>query len=293
MKKILFIINLCIFTNIFALKLTDNKITDNNGNSIEKKGYNKIVVLDPAVVETFYLIGGEKHIAAIASTFKSPIWPQEKTKNLPSVGTITKPSIEKILSFDPDLVILNPMITNFSAQLKERGINFIVNEGSSFEEILNNLKIYGIISGKEGYSEQLYSNYKSKLTSIKEKISKNNLKLKGLFIFSTSPMMAFTEKSLPGEIFNTIGVENIASNLPGGRPIISSEYLTLKNPDIIVGSMSIKNIDDILNGNIAIKNTTACKNKKIFIIDSSKILRPSPRIIDEVENLYKELTDVK
>lgn len=293
MKKILFIINLCIFTNIFALKLTDNKIIDNNGNSIEKKVYNKIVVLDPAVVETFYLIGGEKNIAAIASTFKSPIWPQEKTKNLPSAGTITKPSIEKTLSFNPDLVILNPMVTNFSSQLKERGINVIVNEGNSFEDILNNLKIYGIISGKEESSKQLYSSYKSKLTSIKERISKNNLNLKGLFIFSTSPMMAFTEKSLPGEIFNTIGVENIASSLHGGRPIISSEYLTVKNPDIIVGSMSIKNIDDILNGNVAIKNTNAGKNKRIFIIDSSKILRPSPRIIDEVENLYKELTDAK
>lgn len=288
MKKILFIINLVICSSIFALKLDNDKIIDNKGNSIENKVYNKIIILDPAVVETFYMLESEKNIVGIASTIKSPVWPSEKTKSLTKVGTITNPSLEKILSLNPDLVILNPMILNFSSSLKDRKINFLINEGSNFEDILNNLKIYGIISGNQEKANKLFSEYTSKLENIKNNINQKKLNLKGLFIFSTSPMMAFTQNSLPGEIFNTLGIENIAPK-SGARPIISSEYLTIKNPDLIIGSMSIKNVNDILNSNSAIKNTTAGKNKNIFIIDSNKILRPSPKIIDELDSLYKDL----
>ena len=43
------------------------------------------------------MLGGESKITAIGKTAMSEIYPVEKTKNLANVGTITKPSIEKIL----------------------------------------------------------------------------------------------------------------------------------------------------------------------------------------------------
>ena len=44
---------------MLALKIDGNHIKDNHGNSIEIKEYNKLIVLDPAVVETIYLLGGD------------------------------------------------------------------------------------------------------------------------------------------------------------------------------------------------------------------------------------------
>ena len=294
MKKITcLIMGVLIASSAFALKIDGDKIVDTKGNKIENKKYDRVLILDPAVVESFYLIGGEKSIVAIADTAKNPIWPVEKTKKLPKAGTIMKPSVEQVLMFQPDLVILNAMSEGFGETLKERKIKFIVNETKTFDEILNNLEVYGKISGEELEAKEVSNSYRYKLENIKKEIQKKPLNKKGAFIFSTSPMMVFSESSLPGEIFKTLGIENIANGLPGGRPIVSSEYLITENPDILVGSMAIKNKNEILNSNPFVKETKAGKNGAILILESDKILRGTPRVIDALEDLHTQLLNVK
>ncbi len=135
--------------NAYSMEIKDGRIIDNYGNSIEQKEYNKIVILDPAVVETFYMLGGEEKIAAIGKTAMSEIYPAEKTKDLASVGTITKPSIEKILSYTPDLVIITGMAASTGENLKALKVPFIINTAGNIPEILSNIKVYGDITGKK------------------------------------------------------------------------------------------------------------------------------------------------
>lgn len=293
MKRVMLIFTILMSNLVYALKIENGFIIDSRGNKVEEKEYKKVLILDPAAVESFYLIGGEKNIVAIADTARNPIWPQEKTKTLPKAGTIMKPSIEQVLIYSPDLVILNSMSENFGESLKARKLNFIINEANSFEQILNNLEIYGIVTGQKENADKLVDNYNLKLKTIKEKIAEKPLNIKGGFLFSTSPMMVFSSNSLPGQIFDTLGIENIAKGLPGGRPILSPEFLLAENPDILVGSMAIKNKNDILNSNSVVKQTKAGQKGNIMIIESDKILRGTPRVIDALEELYQELSNVK
>jgi len=291
MKKILNIISfLVISMTALSLAIDGNMVVDNIGNKIEMKEYKKIIVIDPAAVEIIYLLGREENIEAIADTSTTKIWPAEKTSKLPSIGNITKPSIEKIVYHQPDLVILNPMIAGFSDVLTERKIPYLVNSASNFDEILNSVRVYGALTGDKEKGETVAREYKNKLTDLKEDIQKNPLNLKGAFLFSTSPMMAFNSKSLPGEIFRLLGIENIADNLPGGRPIISPEFIVATNPDVLLGAMNISRKEDILNSNPIVKETTAGKTGNIAIVESDRILRPTPRIIEAVEELYRELS---
>ncbi|HBJ80088.1 MULTISPECIES: ABC transporter substrate-binding protein [Fusobacterium] len=291
-KSIVLLFILMLGINIYSMEIKDKKIIDNYGNSIEQREYRKIVVLDPAVVETFYMLGGESKITAIGKTAMSEIYPVEKTKNLANVGTITKPSIEKILSYTPDLVILNAMAASTGESLKELKIPFIINTAGNISDILLNIKIYGDITGKKAEAEKLYINSEEKLNNLKKKVKESPLNLKGAVLYTVSPMMGFNEKSLPGEILDILGVENIADNLIGDKPIISQEFLLKKNPDFLAGAMSIKSAKDIANSNPAVKETTAGKKGNFFIVDSSKILRGSPRIFEAVEEFYLELLKI-
>ncbi|MCD7980147.1 MAG: ABC transporter substrate-binding protein [Fusobacterium sp.] len=291
-KSIVLLFILMLGINIYSMEIKDKKIIDNYGNSIEQREYRKIVVLDPAVVETFYMLGGESKITAIGKTAMSEIYPVEKTKNLANVGTITKPSIEKILSYTPDLVILNAMAASTGESLKELKIPFIINTAGNISDILLNIKIYGDITGKKAEAEKLYINSEEKLNNLKKKVKESPLNLKGAVLYTVSPMMGFNEKSLPGEILDILGVEKIADNLIGDKPIISQEFLLKKNPDFLAGAMSIKSAKDIANSNPAVKETTAGKKGNFFIVDSSKILRGSPRIFEAVEEFYLELLKI-
>lgn len=294
MKRVITLMFTILMSNlVYALKIENGFIIDSRGNRVAERKYEKVLILDPAAVESFYLIGGEESIVAIADTAKNPIWPQEKTKDLPKAGTIMKPSVEQVLMYGPDLVILNTMSESFGESLKARNLNFIINEANSFEQILNNLEVYGVVTGQKENAGKLIDSYNLKLKMIKEKIAEKPLNIKGGFLFSTSPMMVFSPNSLPGQIFDTLGIENIAKGLPGGRPILSPEFLLAENPDILVGSMAIKNKNDILNSNPVVKQTKAGQKGNIMIIESDKILRGTPRVIDALEELYKELSNVK
>lgn len=293
-KKLMIVALMLISTKeMFALKIENNFIKDNYGNSIEIKEYNKLIVLDPAVVETIYLLNGEEKIVAIGKTAMSKIYPEEKTKDLESVGNISKPSLEKILSYTPDLVILNGMSTKTGETLKSLKIPYLINEAGNIQEILDNINAYGEILGKKEESKKLYEDSAAKLDELKEKIKNKPLGLKGTVLYSVSPMMGFNSKTLPGEVLELLGVENITNSLTGERPIISQEFLLKENPDFLAGAMSIKSVDDIKNSNPAIKEIKAGQKNNIFIVDSNKILRGSPRIFELILEFYDELLKVE
>ena len=74
---------------------------------------------------------------------------------------------------------------------------------------------------------------------------------------------------------------------------MTPEYILKENPDFLLGGMGIKTSEEILNANPQIKETNAAKNKSIIIVNSSVLLRGSPRIVDETVKLYDEIKKLK
>ena len=177
-------------------------------------------------------------------------------------------------------------------QLRQEKL-YLINEAGNIQEILDNINAYGEILGKKEESKKLYEDSAAKLDELKEKIKNKPLGLKGTVLYSVSPMMGFNSKTLPGEVLELLGVENITNSLTGERPIISQEFLLKENPDFLAGAMSIKSVDDIKNSNPAIKEIKAGQKNNIFIVDSNKILRGSPRIFELILEFYDELLKVE
>lgn len=292
-KVLLFCFTLLLGVSSFSLVVKEGKIIDKFGNSIENKVYKRVIVLDPGVVETFFLLNAENSIIGIAKPTMSKIYPEDGVKKIQNIGSITRPSIEKIIISAPDLVIASRMSIGVVDNLKNLKIPVIVNTSENFSEILSNIQIYSKITGNIKQGEKLYNESVEKLNKFKKLTKNNPINLKGAVLYSTSPLMGFNSKSLPGEILEILGIENIASDLLGDKPILSPEFIINKNPDFLAGAMSIKNVKDIENSNSAVKLTKAGKNKNYFIVNSDKILRGSPRIFDVIGEFYEELQKVE
>lgn len=294
MKKfLLFIIFLISVINIYSIKIENNMAVDSFGNSVPLKEYNKIITADPSAVEIFYLIGGEDKISAIAKTKINKIYPEEKTKLLESVGSITRPSIEKIISLNPDLVILNPMGAVKTAELlKKYNIPYFIDRSVTFDEIFLKTKIYGIFTGQEKNAEKLIENKKNKLLKIKNEIEDKNLK--GVILYSSSPLISFSKETIPSEIMEILKIKNIADSFPHGKKgIISPDVMLTENPDIIIGTMKIHSAEDIVKANEFLKYSKAYKNNNIYVFESEKILRATPRIADGIEEIYEVVKNVE
>lgn len=294
MKKfLLFIIFLISAMNIYSIKIENNMAVDSFGNSVPLKEYNKIIAADPSAVEIFYLIGGENKISAVAKTKINKIYPEEKTELLETVGSITRPSIEKIISLNPDLVILNPMGAVKTAELlKKYNIPYFIDRSVTFDEIFLKTKIYGIFTGQEKNAEKLIEDKKNKLLKIKNEIEDKNLK--GVILYSSSPMISFSKETIPSEIMEILKIKNIADSFPHGKKgIISPDVMLTENPDIIIGTMKIHSAEDIVKANEFLKYSKAYKNNNIYVFESEKILRATPRIADGIEEIYEVVKNVE
>ena len=294
MKKIFSLVFFILFTvSSFAIKVENNQIIDDYGNKIEAKEYKKIIVTDPGVIEILFKIGGEKSIVAIGKTSRSKIYPYDKVDKLVSIRNISNLNLEKVVEYKPDLIVVSSMMLRNVDAVKKMGYNIIVSNASSLDGILDTISVTGVISGKKEEAEKLRKECLIKLERIEKENSKKTSKLKGAILFSTSPMIAFSEDSIPGDVLKHLGVINIAANVPGQRPILSPEYILKENPDFLAGAMSLDNPKQIIEASNVIPKTKAGKNNNIFILDSSVILRSSYRIFDEMEVLKEKLNKIE
>lgn len=281
--KNLILLFLILSLKTFSLDIVDNYVVGEKGEKILLKEYKRIVIYNFGAIEILYKLGADKNIVAIANHSKK-IWPQEKTQKLPLAGSISKPSLEKILSFNPDLVIFNVM-GNEKSGLEKFNIPSITFSNKNLDDILKNTLILGKLVNREKESKELVEELNNKLKYIRE-----NFKLQGkaVILYSDSPPTSFEKNSLPVEILETLGLNVIVPKV-GKKPIISSEYILRENPKYIIGTRGVKNIDGIKNSVQLIEETDAYKNKNIYVIDSSEILRASHRVFDEIEKIYEEL----
>ena len=254
-----------------------------NGKKGENKKYNRIVVLDPATVEMIYMLGAEDKIVGVANLERSKVWPEEKVAKLESVGTFMKPSLEKIIALKPDLVITSALTDdNLNNGLKSNNIESKRIQANSIEEIFTNFLEVAKMLGKENEANKIIAEKKAKLEEIK-KIATGNKK--GLFVMSASPLMVFGNDNLPNDIMKLLNIKNIAENQKGRNPIVTPEFIMKENPDIII--TLLPNPAQIVATNPQLKNVNAIKNSEFIVVNSSQILRGSPRTIDQIEEIAK------
>jgi len=267
----------------------EERITDHLGNSVPiGTVYLRLVVVSPGAVETLYLIGAEAAIVAISSS-QDGIWPVEKTDTLPKVGSPARPSVEAIVARQPDLIIFSGMNAELAKDLSGRGYRCLVHSAGSIEDIFNATLLMGRLTGHFEAALRLIESQRAKLVELRREVDRRPVQLKGAFVYSTTPLMAFTEQSLPGEMLAVLGVRNIAAGLDVSRPILSPELLIASNPDFLFGAMSISSPEDLLAADSAILRTRAGRERNVAIVPSSLFLRPSPRIVEGILDLHSRL----
>ena len=257
----------------------ETKVNEKSG-----KKYDRIVVLDPAVVEMVYLLGGEDKLVGIAKLERSKIWPEEKTEKVESVGTFINPSLEKIIALKPDLVIESFHSSDaIDKSLTSNNIEIIKIQANSIEDIFKNFQKVAKILGKEKEAEKIIAEKRQKIEEIK-KI--DTTEKKGLFILAPTPMRVFGKGTLPNNIMEMLNIKNIAAGMEEMSPTLTPEYIIKENPDIIL--TFVKDPQEIVKANPQIKDISAIKNNKFVVLETGQILRGSPRMIDYIADVYQK-----
>lgn len=252
----------------------------------------RLVVLDPASIETLYLLGAQDSIVGIAKLQQSGIYPEDKTKNLTDVGTFSNPSIEKIVLLKPTMVILSSYSVGLQKRLDEMKIPNVFIEANSMQQIKDNVVKLAKIVGKEQEGQKVLEEFNAKL----EKLTAKGTKKRGLFLYSSNPLMAFGSDTLVADVLDILGIESIVGPTGASRPILSAEHIVEEDPEVIIYGITIKDAKELLAQQPALKNTTAFKTNQLYSISAHTLLRGSPIIADrmgELKTMMDKINAVK
>lgn len=266
---------------------TQNPQTPQNPQS-QKGQEQRLIVLDPASIEIIYLLGKGESIKAIASMQHSHIYPQEHTSKLASVGSFSNPSVEKILSLKPSLVILSLYSLGLQERLENLGIKTAYLEANRLEDMYENIAKLASLLGVEQRGAELTLKTKNEIESLRKEA-----KFRGksaVFLYSSNPLMAFNDNSVIADILRVLGLENKTISTNVARPILSNEFLLKANPDMLILGVQADDISALIAQNPALKNLKAYKNGAILTYPKAhRLLRVSPTIVDGIKELKSML----
>jgi len=256
--------------------------------TIEKKP-ESIVSLIPSNTEIVFALGLDKEVVGVTD-FDN--YPEAATKKEKVGGQ--EINLEKIISLKPDLVLAHASWASSSEaglqQLKDAGIPvLVVNDAQNFDQVFDSIDLIGKATGETAKADEIITGMKDKLAEIKAKAGEIKEKKKVLVEVSPAPEIYTSGKNtFMDQMLSVINAENIANDQEGWIKI-DQEAMIKRNPDVIVTTYGfyVKNpVDQVLTRK-GWETVNAVKNQHVVDVDSDRVTRSGPRIVEGVEDLAK------
>ncbi len=295
MKKIavVLVVALSLFAGgLFYLKLatsdkTNQGFTDELKRSVKVPDeINRIVSLAPNITEILFSIGVGNKVVGVTTFSDYP----EEAKNIAKVGSFSSPHIEMIAHLKPDLVIAtadgNP--EQAIKKLEEMDIATYVINPRDFQGILTSIRNIGNVLNVSEASERVAGSMEGIKNHIADQVA-TLLHPKILFQLNAKPIMSASKNTFVQSLIELAGAINIASESKVNYPTLNREAVLAKKPDMIIVAADESQFKIIQNDWAGYPTIPAVQNQAIYRINPDIILRPGPRIIEGLVELYKTL----
>lgn len=297
--KKLFILITIILTGLLIMTGCSNETNDNYTiiytdsfgytTTFEKKPVS-IVSLSPNVTEIICALELEENLIGVTDFCDYPL----SVKKIQSVGSVTEPNIELIMQLNPDIIITDGVQSEqIINKIRDLGLKVIITRANeTFDGTFDIIEDIAKVTGKDEKANEIITEMKTELNIIFQKVEQIQDKKKVYYSISLSEAGLFTagNNTYINELLNKAGLINIASDMEGWTYNI--ENLLINDPDYIICSNLNGEKNDILQYE-PLKDLKAVKNQRIIEIDENLIARQSPRNIDGIKLLLKEIYNIE
>jgi iron complex transport system substrate-binding protein len=246
----------------------------------------RMTSLAPSITEILFALGLDEEIAAVTNFCDYP----EAVLNKPRIGGFINPSIEKIVSLKPDLILATRDGNRWDTihRLTQLGFSVFVVNPKDFDGVMRTIENIGEIVGRQDEGRRILRNMLLKKKEMMT-LTHSLLKPKVFFQVGDAPMVTVGKGTLADDLIRLAGGKSISENELTSYPLYSIEAVLLKAPEIIIMS-SMDSKKDYLNVVKKWENWTsipAVKKNAIYVVDSNLVDRPTPRIVEGLEALAK------
>lgn len=244
----------------------------------------RIVSLAPGLTEILYAIGLDEKIVGVTSYCNWPYRARQKTR----IGGFTNPSVEKIVSLKPDLIVVTAdgNRKDIMQKLERIGLSVYVTNPSDTAGILKSILDIGEITNRRKEAGKLVDKLQKRLNNIEAQI-RHKSKPKVFFQIGLEPVITVGKGTLINETIERAGGINVAGLDTARYPRYSAEGIMQASPEIVLFAPMANDREFVAVKKFwqELKGIPAVKNNKIYPVNTDLIGRASPRIVDAIETM--------
>ena len=250
----------------------------------------RIVSLSPSITEIVYALGAGDELVATSSYSLYP----NAARKLPVIGGSTHPSIEKIISHSPTLVIGQSFNAQTLEKLKYFHIKRLKLKLKTIQDIKNSIIFLGKTISKTKEADRLLTDIITAIKNIKKtKKPHSVLIVYGLKENLRSGIYVAGGNIFFDDIIKLTGNINIYKDDTISQPVLNYENIIALNPDqiIILHSHATEpnvNVKHALANWYALP-INAAKNGMISMVDEDYLYIPSQRVAHTIKRLSREM----
>ena len=255
-----------------------------------------IVSLSTTHTEIIQMLEGENLLVGVDS-FSETELPIEKI----DAYTVTA---EELLILDPDIVLVAFDFNGIVEGLENLDIEYaLLPPAQTLDDVYSQIETVGSIINKLDQANSLVSEMKSDIDDIIANSIGTPLSVYHEIGY-TYGIYSVNENSFIGEIYNLLGVDNIANTIEdpygSGYPVLEEEQVLAGDPDLIVIGHSDylnkdlstrqgwENIKAVANDNIYFLDENLANNWGVNTVDLINVLSETTKSNDDPGLIYKE-----
>ena len=255
----------------------------------------RIVSLAPGNTEMLFAVGAGDNVVGVTDFCNYPYnftaWIE--AGNMTSIGNYYGPSVEPIVALEPDLVLASSGSLDAAENLKNLGYNVLVLEARTIDGVLQDILVVGRATGNDVNAGNLVTEIRNRIDTVVNQATAATTTPKVYHEVWNDPLMSVGPETFIDELIVLAGGENIFNDATTSWPIVSSEAIIEKNPDVMFFPDMYMGVGNFYETIEAVEerpgwdSINAVQNGALYEINADIISRSGPRLVDALEIIAK------
>lgn len=247
----------------------------------------RIVSLAPSNTEILFALGLGDRVVGVTEFCNYP----EEAKAKAKVGGFSTVDIERVVYLEPDLILATRIHSKtVIPALEELDLTVLALAPSSLDELMSNITLVGKVTGQDKMASKLVDDLRERIEAVANKTQDlaPNQRPRVFYLTWHDPLWTRGKDSSVDEIISKAGGQNIAYDLSRDKTI-DLETVLHRDPQVIIAAVNMGTGEDLpwqyVRTEPRLKNTKALLNNRVYKIDGDLIHRPSPRLVEALEQV--------
>ncbi|MCD6293695.1 MAG: cobalamin-binding protein [Deltaproteobacteria bacterium] len=291
-KKIAFLSVFFFLASLFTLsgqQSAARTMTDELGRKMTvPDDLKRVVSLAPSITEIVFSLGKEALLKGVSRFSDFPA----AAEKLPGVGSYVHLDLEKIVALKPDLCIGikdgNPIAV--VKKLERLGIPVYAVDPRDLEAVLETIIQLGRLLGADQKAQAIVSDMRTRMERVKSLVATSPHKPRVFFQIGVSPIVSAGTQTYIHELILMAGGRNLAEG-PVPYPRYSREQVLGLSPDVMIITSMARgaSFERVKKQWSRWPSMPAVRDNRILLLDSNLCDRPTPRLIDGLEQVAEAI----